>query len=70
MLGQQLGLGTRHVRCVLFQRPRNPPVQLLAPALEQALISGVLNQCVLECVAGLWRSATAKDQLDGGQFFQ
>ena len=41
----------------------DPGVELLAAALEEALIGGVLDESVLEDVGGIGRNATAKDDL-------
>ena len=55
MMRQQLRLG-RIAGCeVVAQDLGDAAVQNLTPALEQILISRVLNQRVLEAVFGLWR---------------
>src|SRR5262249_3766867 len=47
----------------LLKRARNLAVQLLAAALEQALISRITHKRVLEAVHGLRRFSTAEHQL-------
>ena len=61
--GQQLRLGLRFAGEPLFQDLGNPGVQLLAAALEQGLVGRILNEGVLEDVAGVGRGAAAEDQL-------
>jgi hypothetical protein len=50
------------VRELLLQHVRHAGVQLLAPALEQAGVGGLLHQRVLEHIDRLRRQAAAEDQ--------
>ena len=50
-----------------FQRLCDARVQLLAPALEQAVVGGLLDQGVLERVGRLGCCPAAKDQLGRDQ---
>src|SRR5499433_1702105 len=56
-------LARHDVGKALLEYARNLAVQLLPAALEQALISRVPHERVLEAVNGIWRLATAEHEL-------
>ena len=45
-------------------------MQLLASALEQAAVGGILDQGVLEAVGGVGRRAAAEDQLGSDELVE
>jgi hypothetical protein len=59
--GQQRGFGRGRLGEALLQRLGDPPVELLPPGLEQALVGRVPHQRVLERVAR--PAAAPEDQL-------
>jgi len=46
-----------------FEHFGDLPVQLLARAAQQAAVSRILHQCVLEAIDRVWRCASLKHQL-------
>ena len=62
MVGKQLGLRLDDIGEMLAQGLRDLLMQDLPPALEQAFVRGVLDQGVLERVAGGGRLAGAEDE--------
>ena len=59
-MGEELRLCSGNIRELLLQDPGHTGVQLLAPALEQAGVGGVLHQRVLEDVDRVRRLAARK----------
>ena len=55
MIGQQFGLRLYGVGKLRLQHLGNALMVLLAGALEQRLIGGLLDQGVFEQIAGLWQ---------------
>ena len=65
MMGDRLGLGIR-----AEQRLGGAAMQRLAPALEQALVSRVLDQRVLETIGRIWRRAFDEEKVGFGEAFE
>jgi hypothetical protein len=59
----ELGLRLHHLRELFTQHASNAAVQLLAPALQQGVVSNVTHKRVLEAVSRLRQRALTKDQL-------
>ena len=68
--GEQLGLGLDDLGELLSRISAIRACDLLAPALEQRLVGGVLDQGVLEAVGRLGRRAAAEDQLGCDQLVE
>jgi hypothetical protein len=56
------GLQVRMAGGALFERGRNARMELLAPAAQQGVISGILDEGMLEDERCLRHDATAQDQ--------
>jgi hypothetical protein len=69
-MGEQLRPRFRGVWELLFERLRNPGMQLLALRLEQRLVGRVLDQGVLEAVGRLGWDAAAEYQLGCDQLIE
>ena len=65
MMRNRLGL-----RATLEQRLGGAVMERVAAALEQALVSRVPNQRVLETIGGLGRSAFDKQEIGLGEAFE
>jgi hypothetical protein len=61
----RLGLGP--IRAALLENLADPGVQLMASAVQKRGVSGILNQAMLEPVAGFRRGAAAEDELGCGE---
>ena len=70
MVGQQFGPCFDDLWESGFQCIGDALVVLLARALEQRLVGGLLDQCVLEAVRRLWRAALLVQELGGHQLFE
>ena len=70
VVGQQLGLRLDDLRELALQQLGDLPVILLAGAPQQRLVGGVLDQRVLEDVAGPRRPAALIEQLGLDQLAQ
>src|SRR5262249_45839916 len=62
MLRQQLRLSGRRLGIVLLDRVGDPGMELLAAALQQAVMCGVLYQRMFESVSRLGGAAAPEDQ--------
>jgi hypothetical protein len=67
MMGEDLWVHLDGLGEPLLKDDRNAAVELMTLALEQAPISGILHQRVLEGVAGVRRQSAAKHQLGSDQ---
>src|SRR5207247_8268604 len=70
MLGEELGLVIDHIWGMGFERFRDPRMQLLARAAQQAAMRRVLHQRVLESINRVGRRAALEDQLGSDELIE
>ena len=63
MLCEKFGLAVHQLGRLGFERFRDLLMQLLPGTAQQAAVSRVLHQRMLEAVDGIWRPASLEDQL-------
>jgi hypothetical protein len=64
---QQLRLGRGGAGKLVAQGFAHAAVQYQAPALQQILVSGVLNERVLEAIVRIWRQALHQEDVGVGE---
>jgi type II secretory ATPase GspE/PulE/Tfp pilus assembly ATPase PilB-like protein len=67
MLCEELGLAVHQLRGTGFERLGDLRVQLLPGAAQQAVVSRVLHQRVLEAIDRIGRDASLEDQLGSNE---
>src|SRR5262249_7035872 len=70
MTGQQLRLCAGALGKVLFKYFGDPRMNVLTGCAEQRAVRYILNQCMLEKVIGMWRTALPKQQPGGDETIQ
>src|SRR5262245_15410280 len=60
---RDLGLARHELGEAVAERRRDPGVELLALALEQAAVGGILDEGMLEAVSGIRNGPTTEHQL-------
>ena len=63
MAGEYFGTGLLQDRKFLIDSMCHLPMKFFAPALEQRLIGGIPDQCMLELIGRLWSNASHVKQI-------